>query len=499
MLNIDELKKNSLFVFLLFNYLFNCCNFLIAQDFISKDDLQKADDVIIKHFPNLSKSFGQADDCVRCHPDHLRQVSNSIHGKIGLLERFPPGSICLTCHAVNHHTSNYKETDDKFLVLARSISEKKSCIKCHSDPVISEIFQFPIYVPSQFELSMHYRKAMLGDSEAPLCADCHGNHSILKTKDPNSPFFKITTRVKICAKCHPRANENFTRTFDHLPITFEHKPIEFIVIAAFNFLILTTFLMLGFFMLLDLIAIIRKILFRSQKVDVQGESSTEYVERLNLSQRWQHFLLFASYIILVLTGWPLLAPKSPDFTSVINGMGGIRWFANIHKTAGFVMIFTFIYHLYYLFKLSRSGAKIKAFPLLPKRKDFVDLGHLFLFFLGVKKKRPSYEQFAFFEKFDYWAVCYGVPLMGVTGIILMFPTELSYVFPAWVIKVSEIAHAYEALLAGVVLMIWHLYNVHLKPGIFPMNWAWLTGRMTKKQYEKEHRAHVNYLKDKRQW
>jgi hypothetical protein len=64
---------------------------------------------------------------------------------------------------------------------------------------------------------------------------------------------------------------------------------------------------------------------------------------------------------------------------------------------------------------------------------------------------------------------------------------------------ASVIHTSEALLAAVVLMIWHFYNVHLKPGVFPMNWSWLTGRMTKEQYEEEHGYHVEQLKKEGKW
>ena len=94
---------------------------------------------------------------------------------------------------------------------------------------------------------------------------------------------------------------------------------------------------------------------------------------------------------------------------------------------------------------------------------------------------------------------WGVAMMGVTGLVLMFPTIITRIFPSLAVKMSLIIHADEALLAATVLFIWHFYNVHLKPGIFPMNWSWLTGRMRSDIYEEEHAAHAKKLKEKGEW
>ena len=90
-------------------------------------------------------------------------------------------------------------------------------------------------------------------------------------------------------------------------------------------------------------------------------------------------------------------------------------------------------------------------------------------------------------------------MMGFSGLMLMFPTVVTRVLPSWSVSLSEIIHADESLLAGVVLIIWHFYNVHFKPGIFPMNWAWLSGKMPKHHYEEEHAAHVEELKKEGKW
>jgi len=374
-------------------------------------------------------------------------------------------------------------------------------MKCHGSEALAAQFGFSPHVPSEFEESMHYRKVTIGEKKAPLCFDCHGAHNVQSMQAPNSLKNSPAERAKVCSKCHRGSNETFAMTFDHRPTTWEEKPLQYAVIAMFKTLTLGTFVGLGLFMLLDISSLIRCIVFR-KKMGLHAHhkpKKVEYVERLTASQRWQHFFMLSSVLTLVVTGWPLFSPESETSIAVMNLLGGAGTVAIIHRTAGLVMIADFLYHLYYLFTLFRKGGKILAFPMLPTPKDVIDAWGLILFFFGLRKDKPAFKQFAFFEKFDYWAVFWGVAMMGFSGLMLMFPTVVTRVLPSWSVSLSEIIHADESLLAGVVLIIWHFYNVHFKPGIFPMNWAWLSGKMPKHHYEEEHAAHVEELKKEGKW
>ncbi|OFZ00520.1 MAG: hypothetical protein A2Z97_13040 [Bdellovibrionales bacterium GWB1_52_6] len=370
-------------------------------------------------------------------------------------------------------------------------------MRCHGDPVIAAAYHFPPHVPSEFENSIHYRKAMVGDKQAPLCYDCHGAHNILRVDNPSSPVHEVQ-RVKVCARCHPGANNTFASVFDHTPITQDKKPLEFWTITIFKVLTLGTFVALGMFLLLDILASLRTaILPRLQGTHVPHVKSKEYVMRLNPHLRLQHFLMLFSVISLVITAWPLLAPESPVSQGMMRALGGVQAVAIYHRIAGFIMIGDFIYHITYLYLQFRKGGRMH--PMMPMPNDLVDLWHMIQFFFGLRAERPDFNEFAFFEKFDYWAVFWGVAMMGGSGLILTFPTFTTHILPGWTLSLANIIHADEALLAAMVLFIWHFYNVHLKPGIFPMNWAWLTGRMRKDLYEHEHAGHVKKLKKEGKW
>lgn len=456
------------------------------------------DKAILSHFDHLMDHSRVASKCLNCHQNQYRDVSQSIHGKAGLLKGLPEGSICLTCHEVNHIVRDPSKIQNYQLDPFVTIPQDVACMRCHGDETIGAAFKFPPHVPSEFEHSIHYRKARVGDHKAPLCADCHGNHNIVRVDNPSSPVYEAQ-RVKVCAKCHPGANATFASVFDHTPITMDKKPLEFWTITLFKVLTLGTFLALGFYLLLDIVSLVRDYLLPWIRREPRHPhaKSQKYVMRLPFHLRLQHFLMLTSVITLCTTAFPLLAPDSPVSQSMMRALGGVHTVAMIHRFFGFVMISDFIYHIVYLYMQFRAGGRMH--PMMPMPHDLIHIWEQIQYFFGLREKRPEFDQFAFHEKFDYWAVFWGVPMLGGSGIILTFPTFTAHILPGWAIRLANIVHADEALLAAMVLFIWHFYNVHLKPGIFPMNWAWLTGRMRSDIYEHEHGGHVNKLKKQGKW
>jgi hypothetical protein len=47
-------------------------------------------------------------------------------------------------------------------------------------------------------------------------------------------------------------------------------------------------------------------------------------------------------------------------------------------------------------------------------------------------------------------------------------------------------HADEAVMALILLAFWHWTNVHVVPGRFPIQWAFLTGKITREHQIEEH-------------
>jgi cytochrome b subunit of formate dehydrogenase len=124
--------------------------------------------------------------------------------------------------------------------------------------------------------------------------------------------------------------------------------------------------------------------------------------------------------------------------------------------------------------------------MVPMPKDALDIRDNILFMLGLKKERPRFERYNYLEKFDYWAVFWGIVMMVGTGFVYWYPAQFAAFLPTQVIAAAQIIHGEEATLATLFLFVVHFYNVHLKPSIFPMNWAWLNGQTTIEYMKDEH-------------
>ncbi len=222
----------------------------------------------------------------------------------------------------------------------------------------------------------------------------------------------------------------------------------------------------------------------------QAGAPTEVV-RFNLHQRLQHGLMAISFTLLVLTGWPLTTHGVGASHSLVGLFGGLEGCSLMHRVAAVGMILSAVYHLFWLVKLAVS--RRLPFTMLPTPKDLVDFFGNISYFLGLRGARPRFPRFTYFEKFDYWAVFWGVIIMGGSGLLRWFPDIATSFLPAWVYEIALHAHADEALLAALAIFVWHFYNVHLRPAVFPMSRVFITGRLTLEELEEEHGAEYDQL------
>ena len=124
--------------------------------------------------------------------------------------------------------------------------------------------------------------------------------------------------------------------------------------------------------------------------------------------------------------------------------------------------------------------------MIPSWKDARDWRDTSLYYFGVRRALPKYDRFNFREKFDYFAVFWGLPVMMLSGLVLWFPVFFGNRLPDLAIPVAYIAHSDEAILAISAIVVWHFYNVHYNPEKFPMSWVWLTGRISEPDIQREH-------------
>lgn len=223
------------------------------------------------------------------------------------------------------------------------------------------------------------------------------------------------------------------------------------------------------------------------------------IERFNLTFRIQHVILFTTFLLLTFTGWALKYPEVEHSRWWVDIWGGPETAGVIHRVAGLTMLLDFAWHVAYLIYMFATGRmKLTAVTtIIPLPKDVLDVMHNFLYFFGISKTKPKFGKFSYLHKFDYWAVFWGMGIIGSSGFILAFPVLSSYFFPeftlGWIWPFMRILHSDEALLAIVFILFWHFYNEHLKTGKFPMSWTWITGRITLEELKHEHPLEYEYL------
>jgi cytochrome b subunit of formate dehydrogenase len=123
--------------------------------------------------------------------------------------------------------------------------------------------------------------------------------------------------------------------------------------------------------------------------------------------------------------------------------------------------------------------------MLPSKKDFKDLFQHIAYFLG-KGEPPQFGRFTYWEKFDYWAVFWGIAFIGSSGLVLWFPEFFSRFLPGIFFNIAYTIHSDEALLAAGFIFIVHLYNAHLRAHVFPIDKSIFTGKIEAKEIMERH-------------
>lgn len=208
--------------------------------------------------------------------------------------------------------------------------------------------------------------------------------------------------------------------------------------------------------------------------------------RFDVHQRIQHFLMMSSFIVLALTGLPQKFFELNASQSFIAFLGGLESVQFIHRFSAWVMMVSCGYHLLYLITTLAIKKNLGPLRMLPGLKDILDVRQTVLYWLGFVNEGPKFGRYTYLEKFDYWAVFWGIFIMGGSGLILIFPVIATRILPGGFVPVAHAAHSDEAILAIGWIAIVHILRAHFWPGIFPFNTAIFTGWVSHKRYEEEH-------------
>lgn len=412
--------------------------------------------------------------CAKCHHGVYEKYKQSIHapGPKDDPAKFPVCSDCHTAHTI-------KRTD-----VAQFNSEiMNTCGKCHGD-IAKTYFQ-----------TFHGKVTKLGYLKTAKCHDCHGSHEILPITNPHSTLSRENI-VATCQKCHPGANRQFAGYLTHATHHDPKKyPWIFWTFWAMTGLLVVTFVLSGLHALLWLP---RSLQMRKKHPPAEAISDEKQYVRFPLPYRIMHAVMIVSFLTLAITGMALKFSYTRWAMVISNILGGAPAMSFIHRFAAVLMFGLFIAHVVYLLRRKRQEANSWKNMLFGPNTMLFTWRDVREFFQSIrwyagKGPRPRYGRWTYWEKFDYFAVFWGIMVIGTSGLILWFPELFTRFLPGWAINVATIIHSDEALLAAGFIFTIHFFNTHFRPEKFPMDKVIFTGRMSVQELKRERPAEYKRL------
>lgn len=442
----------------------------------------------MRHAQSKINYWNVAGTCGQCHATEYEEFQRSNHW-LALQRGVHDAPACITCHgehAITDPTGRYD------IIKKREMADH-TCMKCHADDDLASKYGFTEGVAATYRDSYHGMAVLRGDEDAAACYDCHGTHAILAPKYASSTINPENLHGT-CAKCHPNASPQFSKTYTHSSVMVLQTPVQDIVRAIYVALIIGV---IGFMIVHN--AIVFTGYVRRKKRELAAgivevpeiEELTTTIRRFSTNERIQHIFMLVSFFTLVITGFALKFSDS-GWVRVLSAIGLSETARGlIHRIAAVVMIAVAVWHLGYIV-VSKWGRQhlIEMLPTLQDIKDFLRSMRAYL-----AGKSPDIQPgvFDYTEKIEYWALVWGTVVMIVTGFILWFPTMLGEATPAWLIKVAEVIHYWEAWLATLAIIIWHLFFTIFHPEEYPGNTSIFTGKMNLEMWRHKHGGFMNDL------
>jgi cytochrome b subunit of formate dehydrogenase len=447
--------------------------------------------------------------CGRCHPREQRAYGVSTHGE-ALRRGVTAAPACTDCHG-EHMIRGPRDPGSP--VVASAVTT--TCSRCHEAQGIRETFGLPAGRLSTYQDSFHGLAARGGSPAVANCASCHGYHDVLPSSDPRSAV-SPQRLPETCGKCHPGAGTRFALGPVHVAMATLDNPVLFIVRWIYIVLIVGTIGGMALHQGLDFVAKLRAHWRGASGAAAGGHpgqagaearvappgpgpaarhtiapgpppqwSAPRWYLRMTLSERIQHALLSVSFFTLVYTGFALKFPEAWPFAWFARLEHGYSWRGLIHRGAAVVMLLVAFYHAGYLFTARGRGMFV---AMLPGVRDARELIGNLLHMMGLRHERPRFDRFSYVEKAEYWALIWGTAVMTLTGVVLWFENQSLRWLDKWMLDLATIVHYYEAWLAFLAILVWHIYQNVLNPDVYPMNWTWITGRISEGQLRHEHPA-----------
>ena len=218
-----------------------------------------------------------------------------------------------------------------------------------------------------------------------------------------------------------------------------------------------------------------------------------YYVRFTREQRYMHAVLFTTFLGLAATGLPMRFSESFWARKFAAGVGGFGAILFLHKFFAVVLTIAFLIHikdvLQRAFVRREKGIFWGPTSMVANFKDAGDVFRHMRWFLGLGPK-PKFDRYAYWEKFDYWAVFWGMIVIGFSGYAMWFAPFFAHFLPGWALNAVLVIHSEEALLAVLFIFSIHFVNTHLRPDSFPMDMVIFTGVESEEEFK--HKRTLEY-------
>jgi len=234
----------------------------------------------------------------------------------------------------------------------------------------------------------------------------------------------------------------------------------------------------------------RSLQYRRALIKEHALEGPTYVRRFRTFDRNLHLVVITSFLGLATTGMILKFSYAAWASAGARLLGGFEAAGWIHRMCALLTFGYFAAHLWDMRRRRKESGRTwwqyitGPESMLLNRRDWREFVGSIKWFVG-KGPRPEYGRWTYWEKFDYFAVFWGVAVIGGTGMMLWWPMIFTRILPGWAINVATTIHSDEALLAVGFIFTVHFFNTHFRPEKFPIDTVIFTGGMPLEEFKKD--------------
>ncbi len=403
--------------------------------------------------------------CGKCHDDIVKEYDNSSHGRALANGEFD-APTCITCHGEHQILSPSDEAAPTNPIHIAN----QTCMPCHGSAKLNEKYGLLPDPTESYKNSYHGLASAGGSKVVANCTSCHGIHNILGQDDPNSTIYP-SNLSKTCGSCHLNATEEFSQSYVHVsPYSLEDQ-IAKVIRQVYIILIIVVIGGMIMHNFVIWIGYVRK--------KIQALKTAPVIQRFDKHWIAQHVATMIAFITLVITGFALKFPDA-GWVQLLGKLGLTEHVRSlIHRVAAVLLIAAAVYQWLFLLFVKKWRGELKS--LAPSITDMRQFFQHMEYHLGLTKKYPDFDRYSYVEKAEFWALVWGNLIMVFTGLVLWFPTVATKYFPSWIIKASEAVHYYEAWLAALAILFYHMFFAIFHPDDYPINLAGFTGKIPEEE------------------